>query len=1025
MKRSLLLALAILWSFTLSAQTILTQNFENGLGNWQAISMNTENNNYFGLNNLETTAHSGSYYFQFNSYSSAANYNQYLISPRFELSNTARLEYYAIDASGHHNETFEIMVSSTDSAISSFTALGSSITAPSAWTMYTVTLPANTKFIAFHYTGRYEYRMGIDDISIFQESVTPEIALQQINFPPFVDAGENFNIEGTVVNNSQSTLTSFEAAYTIDGVTTTGTIQGISVAPGSSYSFTHPTVASLTTSGLHGITLTVSNPNGQADNTSDNSLTDTINVCGIISTMPYTQDFESGMYCWQAVSMNSNNTIGVVTSANSHSGSSYFRFCSYYSASDYTQYLISPQLSLSQPIGFSFYAKDTQGDEEETIQVMVSTTDDQPGSFTNVGDEIEVRSSWHQHTALIPANVKYVAIKYTAHYQYYTGIDDINFFAVNTTPEIELTQATAPYMESSNTPFNLTAKIINHSSTPVTQFTVAYTVNGTTTTDQITGCNVEYNQTYEFTIPTPVVLATAGHYNITVTVSNPNGQADDASDNTVTTEVEIYAAANTVHRKILMEHFSTASCPNCYDGHVRLHEAIEGYEDDVIWITHHVGYYTDRLTADASHTFKTFYNDNSGTYAPGVMLDRTYWGDFEFSQALGVPPGPVFYPHNNMDQAFATATTVPAYVTIAFSQLSYDATTRQLNVTVSGQVTGAIDAADPRLNVWLLEDSILADGATGPGHGPTQSYAPDGFTHDHVLRELLNNDNWGEANIVSSTAGSTYSKTYTFTVSEDYIADQCYLVAFISEGNHSNINNCRVYNAEKSRKLTAPDDGGNDDPHTSFALTYNNQPLHHNDTITQSVTNYELSNLYIGYANISSQEINFRVRRDNLTLAPGAESGFCISNTCYTGNYSMEIPLAAGEVIDAAQESLALHATYMSIENGTSIVKYTLFNTADTTDAVSFFIRYQSGTGVDAHSASPVKIYPNPASTCLYIGGIDEPCSFVIYSLTGQSVMKGELNRQITVESLPAGTYILEICRQNHLERLKFIKVNF
>ena len=137
----------LLWGvgFNLFSQTILTQGFENGLGGWQAVSMNTANDYYFGFNHPQTSAYSGNAYFQFSSYYSASDYNQYLISPRLNLTSEAMMSYYCKKISSNGTESFQIMVSSTDSAITSFTALGSVVNPTSTWTKQTVTLPANTR----------------------------------------------------------------------------------------------------------------------------------------------------------------------------------------------------------------------------------------------------------------------------------------------------------------------------------------------------------------------------------------------------------------------------------------------------------------------------------------------------------------------------------------------------------------------------------------------------------------------------------------------------------------------------------------------------------------------------------------------------------------------------------------------------------------------------------------------------------------------------------------------------------------
>ena len=1018
MKKTIIFFWAVFICPILSAQTIVIQDFENELGDWQAVSMNTDNNYYFGFNHLQTTAHSGSSYFQFSSYYSASDYNQYLISPKLNLANEAVMSYYCVKASSNGTESFQIMVSTTDSAITSFSPIGSSLNPTTMWTQHTVTLPANTRFVAFHYTSNYQYYMGIDDIVISMMSSTPEIGLTNMQLPSFVNVGESFVVSGTVLNNSLMTLNRFEVSYTIDGITTTDSITGISVASGNSYSFTHPIAASITSSGLHPVLLTVSMPNGQADVITDNTLIDTINICGTISSLPYNEGFENGLNCWQAISMNNSNTCGVLSSTYAHNSSKFFRFSSWNSSSDYTQYLISPELSLASPTGLSFYARDVYDYGGESIQVMFSTTDDNISSFSNLGEVITPSGSWRQYVRLVPANAKYVAVKYLAQNRYYTGIDDISFYEVSAAPEIELTELHAPLMASDNTPFSLTGKIVNHCSTPITSFTVSYTIAGHTVTDNINGINIPYNEDYSFTIPTPVVVTIIGTYTISVAVSNPNGVTDDMTDNMLTTSVEIYESTTAVRRKVLMEHFSTASCPNCIDGHHYIESAIPGYEDDVIWVTHHTGYYSDRLTITPSIAFKSFYNDNGDSYAPAVMLDRTYFGNQEFTHAIGTPPGPVFYPYTDLNDGFAAAVSIPAYITVEFSSMNYDMTTRQLNVTVSGEVVHALDAIDPRLNVWLLEDDIIADGDTIPGHGPTQAYADANFTHDHVIRALLNADTWGEDNVIPSVAGETYSKSYTFTVSDRYIDSHCYLVAFVSEGNHSNINNCRVYNAEKSRRLTETEPQEHD---CSIALTYDNHPLLSGDTIHVAAINDVTVDVLVGFANISNEDILIKVEKEEIEMATGAEAAFCVAGLCYGGSMSQPIPLVAGETIPA-EDSRALHTSYRASEGGVSIVKYTLFNTENSNDTIDFYIHYTEENDIRNIFQASVSIYPIPAAENIYIKGLPQGnCPFVIYAMTGQKVAIGTTEGEISVSQLTTGVYILELQINKEIVRKKFV----
>lgn len=616
--------------------------------------------------------------------------------------------------------------------------------------MKEVQLPQNTKFVAFHYTSSYKYYTVIDDIFITQISNTPEIALTSISAPSYVGLQDTFEVTGTVCNNSSVPLTSFTGSCTFCGNTVTDNITGLNVATNGSSTFTLHVPA--TQPGRSPITVQISNPNGEPDYAADNLRSDTVLVCSSI-TAPYTQDFESGMACWRVVSLNTDNesNTGLRSYFTAHSGTYYFQFSSYYSADDYTQYLISPELDLTEPVALSFYAKDLYDYGREKILIGYSTTDDSPTSFAMTGDTIEVWGSWMHIDTLVPADVKYITIKYVTRGRYETAIDDIALNLLPQTPEIALTAISIPYMATANSPFAVEGTIVNNSAVSINSFTASFVVAGDSISHTFTGLDVPYAHEYRFQMPPQATVSDSGTFVLSLSVSQPNGTADNVADNSATAQIEIYAPQGTVRRKTLLEHFSTASCPNCIDGHRRLETAMEqGFEDDIVWVTHHSGYHEDRLTIDASETLTDLYNDRGNTYAPAIMLDRTYFGDFEFAQGIGVPPGPVFFPYTGLITAFSTALSIPAYVEVRIDALQYDSASRLMSVTVGGEVLSAIDAVSPRLNVWLLEDGIIADGGTDPGHGPTQAYGDSTFLHNHVIREVLNNGTWGEENIVSS-----------------------------------------------------------------------------------------------------------------------------------------------------------------------------------------------------------------------------------------------------------------------------------
>ena len=120
-----------------------------------------------------------------------------------------------------------------------------------------------------------------------------------------------------------------------------------------------------------------------------------------------------------------------------------FRFSSFSSASDYNQYLISPDVSGAQSI--VFYYKTSNG-TEETFRVGYSTTGNEVADFNNKWED-EIKSSntgWTEFKLNLPDGVKYVAINYYSQYKYYLYIDDITIKRASAGEWVEKNGVTSP-----------------------------------------------------------------------------------------------------------------------------------------------------------------------------------------------------------------------------------------------------------------------------------------------------------------------------------------------------------------------------------------------------------------------------------------------------------------------------------------------------------------------------------------------------------------------------------------------------
>ncbi|MDR0763192.1 MAG: M6 family metalloprotease domain-containing protein [Bacteroidales bacterium] len=166
----------------------------------------------------------------------------------------------------------------------------------------------------------------------------------------------------------------------------------------------------------------------------DNSNTGTASYsfCAMldVSAEPHLQDFEDDLGCWSPVaadpaSDNASTTHNNGWGIRDYNGSKVWRFSSWRSATDYTQYLISPKLVVD---GYgrkcSFYYKKSNA-KNETFAVGYSTVNNNAGNF--VWSSPVVASNQNEWAffsdTTIPFDAKYIAIKYLSDNSYYLYID--------------------------------------------------------------------------------------------------------------------------------------------------------------------------------------------------------------------------------------------------------------------------------------------------------------------------------------------------------------------------------------------------------------------------------------------------------------------------------------------------------------------------------------------------------------------------------------------------------------------------
>lgn len=455
---------------------------------------------------------------------------------------------------------------------------------------------------------------------------------------------------------------------------------------------------------------------------------------------------------------------------------------------DCDRWLITPSIAIPEA-GYSLLC-DIWGRDyryPEKVRIMVSTSGIAKTDFTELLDVVMDGTTYTNdwNTVLVNLNSyagQNIHIAFVNHGDgFYTFVDNVQVKVV-APDNMSAVSASSPTWAAQNAyiPVNLTIR--NEGTAPLTSFDLSYTVNsGDEQNINVTNINVAPFAYYTHTFQaSPEGI---GENVINITVSNPNNADMAIENNNASCTTMVYDPAIAVQRKTVLEHFTTGRCPNCPPAHDYLEQLYSTRHDNVIWIAHHVGYYTDNMTITESNQMLRFFNDGGSTYAPAIMLDRNQ------DYATADDPGPVFFPSSDYTaESFDNAISTPAFVSVNISDVNYNPQSRELSMKVSGSFTDDMTFDAPRLTVYLMQDSIVAN----------QSGASANYIHNHVIRACVT-DVWGDATVITNTtSGSTYEKTFTYTLPADMRADHTWAAAFVSNYDANNVNNCNIANGAKT-----------------------------------------------------------------------------------------------------------------------------------------------------------------------------------------------------------------------------------
>ena len=238
-------------------------------------------------------------------------------------------------------------------------------------------------------------------------------------------------------------------------------------------------------------------------------------------------------------------------------------------------------------------------------------------------------------------------------------------------------------------------------------------------------------------------------------------------------------------RKFLLEHFTSANCNQCPMGMKYIVEYLDKQTNPYIWVSHHAVYGTDEYTIPESNTIAMNYLGMNSV--PSVVFNRSKQNGLLVIGAWNIENLEV------EDETIAEASVVIDHC--------YNATTRKLDITVSGQV------ANKDRQKYLLSILIKENGLVGKQEDAYCSWKGaewKEYMHPRVVRDL-----------VTATFGDTvkvenqeYSYSTSYILDEEWVPENCCVVAYLTP-----LEKSPIINAEQAPVVVGTEGGEQYDPY--------------------------------------------------------------------------------------------------------------------------------------------------------------------------------------------------------------------
>lgn len=230
----------------------------------------------------------------------------------------------------------------------------------------------------------------------------------------------------------------------------------------------------------------------------------------------------------------------------------------------------------------------------------------------------------------------------------------------------------------------------------------------------------------------------------------------------VSAQTPQFVSTEPANKNVVIEEYTGINCGYCPDGHKRVREYEAANPGRVFGINIHAGSY-------AANTYTTQWgnalmNQAQVTGFPSGTINRetfTYYDDYYGQTVTSMALGRGQFVSCGNEILAQTS-----FVNVA-AQASIDATTRTMTVNVEAYYTADAETASNKLNVVLVQDSIIGP-QSGASGNPSQVTSDGQYIHMSMLRDMITGQ-WGDD--ITAPEGSTVipagtliQRTYTYNI---------------------------------------------------------------------------------------------------------------------------------------------------------------------------------------------------------------------------------------------------------------------